>query len=324
MSSFYLKGDKKVSKIFLTGATGFVGRAILRMAQQQGHQVICAVRKPTRPNEVFFDLTDDAIKPDFKQCDIVIHSAARVHIMDEQNANAEDLYQQANVNATVSLARNAAKEGVKRFVFLSSIKVNGEYSNPQTPFTEDDLANPSDSYSQSKLEAELALLALAKEVEMEVVIVRPPLVYGPGVKANFANLMRAIQKGIPLPLGSIHNKRSLIYVDNLADFVLMVAHHPLSANQIFLVSDMNDVSTSKLVVTLKKALKSHCMILPIPQFIMTGMLTILGKKEVALRLFSSLQIDSNKLEKQLGWVPPYTFQDGIQKTAEFYLNNLNE
>jgi len=227
-------------------------------------------------------------------------------------------YRKVNCDATLRLARAAAESGVKRFVFISSVKVNGEMSDLNAPFTPDDNFIPVDPYSLSKHEAEQGLLHIAKETAMEVVIIRPPLVYGPGVRANFSSMMKWVQKGAPLPFGAIHNKRSLVALDNLVNFIALCADRnksPKAANEVFLISDNEDVSTAQLLRKVASAFGKKSWLMPVPVSWMTFAAKLLGKEDVAVRLFSSLQVDSSKARDLLGWKPVITMDEQLKKMA---------
>jgi nucleoside-diphosphate-sugar epimerase len=241
--------------------------------------------------------------------------------MDDQAEDPLTAFRAINTEASKILARSAAQAGVKRFIYLSSIKVNGEGTPPRQSYTEIDTPQPVDPYGISKQEAEEHLRQIATETGLEVVIIRPPLVYGPSVKANFLQMMRIIDKGIPLPLGSIHNQRSLIYVQNLADAVINSAISPAAANQTFLVSDGHDISTPDLIKQIAFSLNKKPNLLPIPPKLLklAGQLT--QKSDTVDRLAGSLVIDSSKIRQTLNWTPPYTFQEGIQKTCDWYLQS---
>ena len=233
--------------------------------------------------------------------------------MHETAADPLAEFRRANVESTMRLARQAAEAGVKRFVFMSSVKVNGESTLIGHAFTEEDIPAPQDAYGQSKNEAEIGLRQLAAETGMEVVIIRPPLIYGPGVKANFAALMRAVQRGWPLPLGAIHNQRSLVALDNLVDFILTCLSHPDAAQQTFLVSDGHDLSTTELVRGMARAAGVASRILPIPAWILQTAASLLGKGAAAQRLCGNLQIDISKARTHLGWRPPISVDEGLRR-----------
>jgi nucleoside-diphosphate-sugar epimerase len=237
---------------------------------------------------------------------VIVHLAARVHIMHDHANDPLQEFRKVNVDGTVNLAKQAALAGVKRFVFISSIKVNGE----STPL------------GLSKYEAENALKQLASETGMEVVIIRPPLVYGVGVKANFYSMMRWLDKGIPLPLGAIHNQRSLVALDNLVDLIITCIDHPAAANQIFLVSDGDDLSTSELLRHAASALDKSAKLLPIPVWLLQMAASLLGKRAVVQRLCSSLQLDITKTRQLLNWTPLVSVDDALHKTAQYYRSSL--
>jgi nucleoside-diphosphate-sugar epimerase len=246
---------------------------------------------------------------------VVVHCAARVHVMKESFVDGTSAYTAANVHGTLNLAKQAATSGVSRFVFVSSVKVNGERSQIERRFTETDLPSPQDAYGQSKYEAEVGLLQVAEETGMEVVIIRPPLVYGPGVKANFAALMAAVQRGWPLPLGAVHNQRSLVALDNLVDFIITCTTHPQAANQTFMVSDGRDLSTTELVQGLARAAGVPVHLLPVPFWALKAAAALLGKSDAMQRLCGNLQVDISKARRLLGWVPPLSVDDGLRRAV---------
>ena len=252
-------------------------------------------------------------------CEVVIHLAARVHVMNDTVADPLTAFRVVNVEGTLSLARQAAAAGVKRFVFISTVKVNGEATLPGQRFTADDMPAPQDAYSVSKMEAEQGLRELSAQTGMEVVFIRPPLVYGPGVKANFAAMMRWLRRGIPLPLGAIHNRRSLVALDNLVDLIITCLTHPAAANQTFLVSDGEDLSTTQLLRRMGAALGKPARLIPVPVSILKLGAALVGKPELAQRLCGSLQIDMSKTRELLGWTPPFSVDEGLKKAAEGYL-----
>jgi len=254
----------------------------------------------------------------------VIHCAARVHVMDEPTAYPLTEFRRVNVDGTLNLARQAATAGVRRFVFLSSIKVNGEGTVLECPYREDDQPAPLDPYGISKYEAEEGLLALAAETGMQVVIIRPVLVYGPGVKANFLSMMRWLSRGIPLPFGAIHNKRSLVALDNLVDLIVTCIDHPAAANQVFLVSDGEDLSTTDLLRRMASALGKPARLLPVPAWLLEFGARLLCKQDLAQRLCGSLQVDISKTRELLGWTPPVSVDEGLRKTAEYFLEHRSK
>ena len=248
----------------------------------------------------------------------LVHCAARVHVMknDDDAADILQAYRMVNVHATLKLAKQAAKEGVRRFVFVSSIKVNGESTQPGQPFCADDLPKPLDPYGLSKLEAEQGLREIEAQTGMGVVIVRPPLVYGQGVKANFAAMMHWVALGIPLPFGAINNARSMVALDNLVDLLVTCLKHSAAVGQTFLVSDGEDVSTNILLRLTAQAMGKKAFLLPIPAFMVEHCVALLGKRALAQRLCGSLQIDIEKNRRLLGWTPPLTLDQGLQIAVE--------
>lgn len=247
--------------------------------------------------------------------DTVIHCAARVHVMQETSADPLALFRQMNVDATINLARQAAQAGVRQFIFISSVKVNGEQTVPGQPFTEDSLPQPEDAYGISKHEAELALLELGCNTGMAITIIRPPLVYGAGVRANFLSMLQSVKRGLPLPLGSINNKRSFVFLDNLVSLVLCCLNNPKAYNQLFLVSDGNDLSTTELLRACATALGVPSRLMPFPSSLLSLLATLTGKKSVADRLCQSLQVDIGKTKRVLNWTPPYTVAQGLLATV---------
>ncbi len=270
---------------------------------------------------------EGAIKDAFGGVEVVVHAAARVHMMQDRSADPLAEFRKLNRDATLALAVLAADAGVKRFVFLSSVKVNGEETFPRgraAVFKPDDAFMPTDPYGLSKYEAEQGLLALAKETGMEVVIIRPPLVYGPGVKANFASMINWLRRGVPLPLGAIHNKRSFVALDNLVSFIALCADRsrsPKAANQVFLISDGEDVATTQLLRWVADALGKKPRLLPVPVGLMRLAARLIGKGDVANRLFGSLQVDSSKARDLLGWQPVITMAEQFHKTVVADLKN---
>ena len=248
--------------------------------------------------------------------DAVIHAAARVHVMKDQMSNPLAGYRCVNVDGTLQLAKQAAAAGVKRFIFISSVKVNGEATLPGIPFSAEDAPAPLDPYGVSKLEAEQGLREISAQTGMEVVIVRPPLVYGPGVKANFASMMLWVARGVPLPLGSIRNSRSMVALDNLVDLLVTCLKHPAAAGQTFLVSDGEDVSTTQLLRRTAQAMGKPSRLLPVPVDLLQWGAALAGKRDVAQRLCGSLQVDISKTRQLLGWSPPLTLDQGLKKAVE--------
>jgi len=249
-----------------------------------------------------------------KSVDVVIHTVARVHVMNDSGNDLLADFRKVNTDATLNLAKQALRAGVKRFIFISSVKVNGEMTECGEPFQPDNSFVPTNPYGLSKYEAEQGLLALAKETGIEVVIIRPPLVYGPGVRANFATMMCWVDKGVPLPFGAIHNQRSLVALDNLVSFIIYCTDHPKAANEVFLISDGKDVSTTELLQKVAKALGKKAWLIPVPVSWMTFIAKLMGKDDVVNRLFGSLQVDSSKARELLGWQPVITMDEQLKKS----------
>jgi len=318
--------DEFSSQITLTGASGFIGHAVWkRIERDANHKLRLIFRgEPLQPvasameSGVDFMAGSDCERAVLGSS-VVIHAAARVHIMSEQTTDPLAEFRKINVAGTLNLARFAASAGVKRFVFLSSIKVNGEATLLGRPYKADDVPKPEDPYALSKWEAEQGLLSVARETGMEVVIIRPVLVYGPGVKANFRSMMTWLNKGTPLPLGAIHNKRSLVALDNLVDLIMTCIDHPAAVNQTFLVSDGNDISTTELLQRMGTALGKPARLLPVPMPLLQVGAALLGKREVAQRLCGSLQVDISKTQELLGWQPPVSVDEAMRRTAEVFL-----
>ncbi|MDO8344771.1 MAG: SDR family oxidoreductase [Cellvibrio sp.] len=288
--------------LLITGGTGFVGQALVKRLGDQ------PVRLANRADSAGWHSVLVGITT-------VVHLAARVHVMDDTAVDPLAAFRAVNVVGTLNLARQAAAAGVKRFVFVSSVKVNGEFTQAGLAFTEADAPDPQDAYGVSKYEAELGLRQLAVDTGMEVVIIRPPLVYGPGVKANFATLMHAVQRGWPLPLGAVHNQRSLVALDNLVDFIVTCITHPQAANQTFLVSDGHDLSTTELVRGMARAAGVPARLLPVPVWALQAGAALLGKGDAVQRLCGNLQVDISKARSLLGWVPPVSVDEGLRRAA---------
>lgn len=313
--------------VLLTGASGFVGHHLAAFLLQQGIELTCPIRGHHLPAVISEKLSGANIvhvqsidggtdwSTHLSHIDCIVHCAARVHVMHETAADPIKLFRQINVEATLQLAQQAADAGVKRFVFLSSVKVNGEFTELGQPFTEQQTPHPQDAYAQSKYEAENGLRRIAEQSNMEVVIIRPPLIYGPGVAANFASLMRAAKKAIPLPLASIHNLRSFIYINNLTHFIAHCMQHPQAANQTFLISDGTDMSTPGLLIRAAAAFGKKARLLPCPAGLLTSLAFLLGKKAAVDRLTQCLQVDIGKATQLLQWSAPYTVEQGLLATA---------
>lgn len=299
--------------IILTGSTGFIGARVKELLSRiAGFELILPVRSLSLdelPNSVLVGDIDSNTNwsKALINSDVVIHTAARAHIIKDEVAS----YRKVNVEGTLNLARQAAVAGVRRFVFISSIGVNGNVNTK--PFTPEGNPSPADAYAQSKWEAEQGLWKIQQETGVEVVIIRPPLVYGPNAPGNFGSLVRWIEKGLPLPLGAIHNQRSLVALDNLVDLIITCIDHPAAANQVFLASDGEDVSTSELLRGVAKAAGKPCRLMPVPAGVLQFGATMLGKKAMAQRLLGSLQVDISKARELLGWTPPLTVEQGLKR-----------
>jgi nucleoside-diphosphate-sugar epimerase len=290
--------------LLLTGSTGFLGQALAsQLVRGPRYQLVTAVRREATSlasgaqSVIVGDLganTDWARA--LSGVKVVIHTAARVHVMNDSANDPLTEFRKVNVEGTLNLARQAAAANVKRFIFISSIKVNGELTETGKPFRADDQPNPVDPYGISKWESEVGLHQLAIETGMEVVIIRPPLVYGPSVKANFLSMIRWVNRGVPLPLGAIHNKRSLVAISNLTSLIVTCIDHPAAANQIFLAGDGEDLSTSELLTRIGQVLRKPVRLVPIPSFLLIFLASLMGKKDVAQRLFGSLQVDISNLD----------------------------
>lgn len=312
--------------IAVTGANGFVGRALVRQLASNNHQLLAYVRQPG--DFVRFDRITTVAAPkldphsdwQFRHelgIDVLVHLAARVHVMKDTSADPLTEFRKVNVAGTANLARQAAKAGVKRFVFLSSIKVNGEFTEAGQPFTAADVPAPEDPYGISKHEAERLLRQIAAETGMEVVIIRPPLVYGPGVKANFESMMRWLARGVPLPLAAVtENRRSLVALDNLVGLIVTCLIHPAAANRTFLVSDGEDLSTAELLKRMSAAIGKPARLFYVPPALMKLGATLLNKPGIYQRLCGSLQLDITKTCQLLGWTPPVSVDEGLRRAAE--------
>jgi UDP-glucose 4-epimerase len=313
--------------ILLTGGSGFLGGALLNALIYK--KVRCLGRKkPSRLLDSSFYQSeinaDTGFNLALKDTNVIIHCAARVHVMNDSSSEPLEEFREINTYGTLNLAQQAAVGGVKRFIFISSIKVNGESTDLGLPFKPDDNFIPTDAYGLSKYEAEVGLWKIAEATGMEVVIIRPPLVYGSGVKANFASMIKWVNKGLPLPLGGIkENKRSLVSVDNLVDLIITCIDHPNAANQTFLVSDDNDVSTSQLLADMATALDVPNRLLPIPSAWFTVAAKLIGKPAISQRLCGSLQVDISKTKELLGWKPLYSSAECMKKTANAFLESLS-
>jgi len=308
----------------VTGVNGFIGSAVFAALKNKR----IAVRGAARSLATEGSIAVGDIGPDtdwfaaLDGVDTVIHTAARVHIMSDTVTDPLAAFRKVNVEGARRLAEQAARHGVNRLVFISSIKVNGEATGVgegSEPYNSSSPVYPVDAYARSKWEAEQVLHEVTQRTGLEVVIIRPVLVYGPGVKANFQSMMRWLDKGVPLPFGAIHNKRSLVALDNLVDLIVTCIDHPAAVNQTFLVSDGEDLSTTELLLRMGEALGKPARLLPVPESLLKAGAMLLGKRDIAQRLLGSLQVDISKTKKILGWEPPVSVDDALKKTAEDFL-----
>lgn len=308
-------------KVLVTGANGFVGKALVAALEAKGALVIRAVRQPGgERNEAI--VGDIDAETDWHQaleaCDLVFHLAGRAHRTHETAQDTWSEYEKTNVIATGNLARQAAASGVKRLVYASSVKVNGEVTTMEQAYTETDAPAPMDPYGRSKLMAEQLLERLAKETLLEVVVVRPPLIYGPGVKGNLLQMLHVLNKGLPLPLASVRNLRSLIYVGNLVEAMILCAKHPDAANRTWLVSDGEDLSVPGLLRSLGSGIGHPARLFPCPVWLLAIAAGVTGRAEQIRKITGALRVDSSRIRSELGWVPPFTVQEGLKETTEWY------
>jgi nucleoside-diphosphate-sugar epimerase len=309
------------NRILVTGASGFVGGALVFELLKRGFHVTAAVRKvvdfPTVVRVVSIgnlDATTDW-REALQNCTAVVHCAARVHVMRPQGDDSLEQFREVNVVGATHLARQAFGAGVRRFVFISTVKVNGS-STAGRAFTEQDTPAPTDPYSISKWEAEQALREVCSKAQAELVVIRPPLVYGPGVKANFLNMAKWIQRGVPLPLGRVvHNRRTLVAVDNLIDLIIATLTHPAAANQVFFAGDGDDMSTSDLLRRTARALRCHARLLPMPEMVLRMLTVIARRPDIWERLGGSLQCSIEHARRRIGWVPRTSVEEALKRTV---------
>lgn len=305
--------------VLVTGASGFIGRGLMQtLDRRQGFSATGAVRSEDTGlgNTIAvgnIDAHTDWL-PALHDVEVVVHTAARVHVMADHATDPLQAYRAVNVAGTLKLARQAAYQGVRRFIFISTIKVNGECTRCNERFTATDIPAPEDPYSVSKLEAEQGLMEIAGQTGMEIVIVRPPLVYGNGVKGNFASMIHWVRKGLPLPLGAVDNRRSMIGLDNLIDLVITCINHPSAANQIFLASDGEDLSVPEILKRLSASSGRPSRVFVLPVYLLRAGAFLLGKRAMATRLLSSLQVDMSKTQSVLGWTPPVSVDEGLRRS----------
>ncbi len=310
----------KNNALLVTGATGFIGRAVCAEFLRRGMSVRGSTRSECKLLNGVENLTVGGLEGriDWRDalngCQAVVHLAARTHVMKEAAVDPLNEFRHINVQGTLNLAQQAAEVGVRRFVFINSIGVNGAETF-QLPFNAEDEVAPHSPYAVSKYEAEMGLLSVAAETGLEVVIIRPPLVYGPNAPGNFGALVRWLQRGVPFPLGAIHNQRSLVALDNLVDLIVTCLTHPAAANQTFLVSDGEDVSTTGLLRRMGQALGRPARLVPVPVSWLKQAAVMVGKQDVAQRLCGSLQVDIEKAQRLLGWAPPISLDEGLKRAA---------
>lgn len=317
-------------RVLVTGASGFVGAALVQhMLRDPSVHIIAASREPCTATSARVEsvrIGDLGPRTEWQEhlagAEVVVHLAARVHVMHDVSIDPLADFRRVNVGGTLNLARQALAAGARRFIHISSIKVNGESTVRGRPFRADDWPLPKDPYGISKYEAEQGLHRLAAATSLEVVVVRPPLVYGPGVRGNFRTMMDWIIRGVPLPLGSIKNRRSLVGLDNLCDLIATCTRHSAAAGQSFLAGDGEDVSTSELLRRLSAALGHPARLLPVPTGFLRGALTIFGKRDIGERLCSSLQVDIDPTRARLGWSPPVSLDEGLRRAAQAYLAEI--
>ena len=312
-------------KILVTGANGFIGTQLSKTLANSGHEVRNTARSfapnsPTTRELIICDLESaDNLDHLTTGCDAIVHLAGRAHVMSDDPATSESLYLSANVDVTKKLAQSASRTGVKRMILMSSVKVNGESTTIDTPFTSQDAPNPQDPYGRSKTQAEQALWDVASTSELEGIVIRPPLVYGPGVRANFASLIGIVNRGIPLPLGSINNKRSFVSIDNLIDCIATALQSSNAAGQTLMVSDGNDLTTPELIRSIASALRKSPKLFPFPSALLKLAATTAGKRGAYDRLCGSLTVDIALTKQKLSWTPPFTVQDSLQRTVDAFI-----
>jgi nucleoside-diphosphate-sugar epimerase len=318
-----------MAKILITGATGFVGRALFENLKSK-KKYLTHLTTRTNQKELFeggktFNIGEIDSNTNWKDAldgvSCVVHCAARAHIMEKKQTDSLNVYRRINVDGTRNLAKQAALRGIKRFIFLSSIKVNGEETIASESFKYDDIPQPKDAYGISKLEAEQALLEISKQTGLEVVIIRPPLVYGEGVKGNFLRLLDIVYKQIPLPFAKINNLRSFIALDNLIDLIICCIEHPKAAGKTFLASDGQDLSTTDLIRKLSKFMNKSPRLFQVPQLIIQLIGRLVGKSSEIKRLFGSLRVDNSYTREILEWSPVLSLDESLEKTVRWYLKN---
>ena len=315
--------QSNLMRTFVTGASGFIGRTLIHTLSLRSHEIVAVMRaapsdRDTPSNSVAIGDINAATNwsAALHGADAVVHLAARVHVMRDTAIDPLAEFRRVNTDGTLNLARQAAAAGVKRFIFLSSIGVNGNSTSQGKIFTENSASLPHDPYSVSKHEAEVGLRAISKSTGMEIVIIRPTLVHGSKAPGNFGKLTRLVSKGLPLPLASIDNRRSLVGIDNLVDFIVTCLEHPAAANETFLVSDGEDLSTPDLIRRMARAMDRPARLLPVPKSVLMAAAAMLGKRDMAQRLCGSLQVDISKSRALLGWNPPISVDEGLRRTVK--------
>lgn len=305
--------------ILVTGASGFIGKMLCTTLVNKGHRVVGVVRKSNADSDITeFIVKDLSAYTNFEEAlqsiDVLIHLAGRAHVLNDQSSDPYKAYAEINIDVTKNLAIQSIANGVKRFIFISSVGVNGNSTN--VPFNENDTPNPQEPYAKSKYLAEVELKKICSASNLEVVIIRPPLVYGRNAKGNFAELVRFCRYKLPLPLGAVNNKRSMVYIENLVDFIVVCATHTQAANEVFFVSDDEDISTTRLIKSVNAALGTNPWLIPISVNILKLVLYAFGKEKLATKLCGNLQLDISKAKTLLGWNPPYSFKQGIEKSIQ--------
>lgn len=304
-------------RVFITGSNGFLGQYLTQFLAEKGYSILAHTRKAQtfdclNITNINFDLNDNLDNIDLNQVEVIIHCAGRAHVMNETATSPLEAYRQTNVEGTLNLAKKAVKSSVKRFIYLSSIKVNGEQTTTQA-FQPNDHVHTDDPYGLSKYEAERALLEFSQNTGLEVVIIRPVLIYGPNVKANFRSMVNLASKKLPLPIGCLDNKRSMVSIYNLADLIHTCMTHPNANREVFLASDQDDISVKQLFEKLAKYQNNKLMMLPMPKSLINLLASLVGKKSVASRLCSELVVDSSKNTQLLGWIAPYSVDASLEK-----------
>jgi len=324
-----LQEKNKKNRILVTGATGFVGQALVPALLQQNYAVNCGQRNAPlesirQAGCEYFVVGDFSKMPVWNEAlngvDCIVHLAARVHVMQETANDPLAEFRKENVDVTLALAKAAVKQKIKRFIYISTIKVNGEQTNT-CAFTEKDQVSPDDPYARSKLEAEQGLMNLGRKSGMEIVIIRPVLVYGPGVKGNILRLLQLIEKGMPLPFSGVTNQRSMLALNNLVDLILLCIDHPEAANQVFLAADGDDISTEELIKICATAMHQSPRLFPISKILLTVMVRFSSRvRNLHQRLYGSLQVEISKAQTVLNWQPPTITKEGLTETVQWYLS----